>query len=52
MPIKTPEGKILGTFGTYYREKREPYPGEFEAVRVLASAAALAITQERIPGRP
>ena len=49
MPIKTPEGKVLGTFGTYYREKREPHAGEFEAVRVLASAAALAITQTRIP---
>jgi GAF domain-containing protein len=48
MPIKTPEGEILGTFGTYYREKRTPTDAEFEAIRLLASAAALAITQSRL----
>ena len=47
MPIKTAEGEILGTLGTYYREKRQPGKAEFEAVRVLAAAAALAIGQSR-----
>jgi GAF domain-containing protein len=45
MPIKSSEGRVLGTFGTYYREQREPTPAEREAVTTLASAAALAITR-------
>jgi len=32
---------ILGTFGTYFRERREPRREEREAVQILASAAAL-----------
>jgi GAF domain-containing protein len=47
MPIKSPEGVVLGTFGTYFRERREPTPQEREAVEVLASAAALVIDQTR-----
>jgi GAF domain-containing protein len=47
MPIKSPEGSVLGTFGTYFRERREPTPREHEAVRILASAAALAIAAGR-----
>jgi GAF domain-containing protein len=47
MPIKPPGGAVLGTFGTYYRDRREPTGLEFEAVRVLASAAAVAIAQSR-----
>ena len=49
MPIKAVDGTILGTFGTYFREKREPTRAEFNAIRGLASAAALAITQSRLP---
>lgn len=45
MPIKSEEGDVLGTFGTYYRDKREPTPQELEAVQVLASTAALAIAR-------
>ena len=45
-PIKQ-EGKVLGTFGTYYRDHREPTPREREAVRVLAAAAAMAIRECR-----
>lgn len=48
MPIKAEDGTILGTFGTYYREKREPSDAEFNAIRGLASAAAMAITQSRM----
>jgi hypothetical protein len=40
MPIKTPEGKVLGTFGTYYRESREPSGQEITSVGYLANAAA------------
>ena len=39
MPIMS-EGKVLGTFGTYYRDPREPSDGEREAVARLAAAAA------------
>ena len=42
-PIKSAEGRVLGTFGTYYRERREPTRQEREAVEVLASAAAIVI---------
>ena len=41
MPIKSAsDGKVLGTFGTYYKDVRKPTPEELEAVRVLAAAAA------------
>jgi hypothetical protein len=44
MPIKSEEdGRVLGTFGTYFRDVREPSPGEMTAVRALASAAARAL---------
>ena len=43
LPIKSAEGRVLGTFGTYYREHREPTPQEREAVQTLASAAARVI---------
>ena len=40
MPIKTPEGKVLGTFGTYFREQREPSELEITCVKTLADVAA------------
>jgi GAF domain-containing protein len=40
MPIKAPDGKVLGTFGTYFRERRTPTELELENVKVLASAAS------------
>ncbi|HEY0885102.1 MAG TPA: GAF domain-containing protein [Ramlibacter sp.] len=43
MPIKSADGRVLGTFGTYFREHREPTVEEREAVAVLAGAAARAI---------
>lgn len=43
MPIKNAQGRVLGTFGTYFREHREPTAEEREAVRVLAACAARAI---------
>ena len=44
MPIKDDDGRVLGTFGTYYRAKHTPSPQERETVRLLASAAARAIS--------
>ena len=40
MPIKTDEGKVLGTFGTYFTKQRVPSPREVNAVRQLADMAA------------
>lgn len=40
MPIKNAEGKVLGTFGTYFRSKREPSPAEISAIKMLAETAA------------
>jgi len=40
MPIKSPEGKVLGTFGTYFRDRRSPTPDEKRGVEFLAKAAA------------
>ena len=43
IPIKTKEGKILGTFGTYFRQKRTPRQADIEAVTSLAVVAAEAL---------
>jgi len=43
MPSKSADGRVLGTFGTYFREHHEPTPDEREAVTMLAAAAARAI---------
>jgi GAF domain-containing protein len=44
MPIKSAHnGTVLGTFGTYYRDRREPTPNEVNAIGRLAAIAALAI---------
>lgn len=40
MPIKTSDGKVLGTFGTYFKEQREPTQTEVTAVKHLADFAA------------
>lgn len=40
MPIKNADGKVLGTFGTYYREKRKPSTAEIAGIEQLANVAA------------
>ena len=40
MPIKNLNGKVLGTFGTYFREKREPSQNEISGMQQLAETAA------------
>lgn len=47
MPIKDAEGRVLGTFGTYFRERREPTAAEREIVTALAPLAAAAISAGR-----
>jgi len=44
MPIKsTRDGRVIGTFGTYYRDMRQPTARELAAVGALAGAAARAL---------
>ena len=43
MPIITGKGKVLGTFGTYFREQREPTEDEIHSVEELAKAAAMVL---------
>lgn len=40
MPIKSAEGAVLGTFGTYFRESRGPTAREQQGVALLALAAS------------
>jgi hypothetical protein len=47
MPIKSADGdSVLGTFGTYYRDVREPTNDESDAVRRLSAVAAEALERE------
>ena len=43
MPIKASDGKVLGTFGTYFREHRLPTDAERAAIGELVSVASAAI---------
>jgi GAF domain-containing protein len=43
MPIKSAQKTVLGTFGTYFRERRAPTSAERKAVEFLAAEAALAL---------
>lgn len=48
MPIKGDDGAVLGTFGTYFREHREPSSDEVAAVARLSQAAARVICTGRL----
>jgi hypothetical protein len=44
MPIMSGRnGAVLGTFGTYFRDRREPTPIEIDAITRLAAMAARAL---------
>jgi GAF domain-containing protein len=45
MPVKSADGIVLGTFGTYFRESRRPTPQELRDVERLAAVAALVLAQ-------
>ena len=47
MPIVARDGSVLGTFGTYFRERRAPTEDERSVVEVLVRTAAIAIERER-----
>jgi signal transduction histidine kinase len=47
MPLVAGDGKVLGTFGTYFRECREPTDVEVAVVEVLAHTAVIAIERDR-----
>lgn len=49
MPIKSDTGRVLGTFGSYFRERREPTSLERETVALLAAVAARAIGEQDRP---
>lgn len=46
-PIVARDGRVLGTFGTYFRDRREPTALERQLVATLAHTAAIAIEQDR-----
>ena len=43
MPIQNADGKVLGTFGTYFRDRREPSAEEVSGIQALAEVAALTL---------
>jgi len=45
VPIVSEKGKVLGTFGTYFRERRQPSPAEFSGVHRLAEVAAQVLSR-------
>lgn len=45
MPIKASDGTVLGTFGTYFKDRRIPTPEERSGVENLASLAALVLSR-------
>lgn len=47
MPIKSADGRVLGTLGTYFRQKRSPTAEEMESVELLAAVAGMALTAEQ-----
>jgi len=46
VPIKTKDGKVLGTFGTYFRNKKSPNQTQIDAVSSLAVTAAKALVYQ------
>ena len=51
-PIKAQDGRVLGTFGTYYRHSRVPTRDERRAVERLAEAAARVIASSQDAATP
>jgi PAS domain S-box-containing protein len=46
-PIMSHDGKVLGTFGTYYREVRQPGRGEIQLIDYAGRIAGIAIERDR-----
>lgn len=47
MPIKTNGERVIGTFGTYYRQHRQPSSEELKGVELLASAVAMVLMPQQ-----
>ncbi|HXX94353.1 MAG TPA: GAF domain-containing protein, partial [Planctomycetota bacterium] len=47
VPIKAPDGTVLGTFALYYKEARRPTPILLELARHAAHLASIAMERER-----
>lgn len=46
-PILASDGRVLGTFGVYYREVRSPLPTDLEIISQIANIAGIAIEREQ-----
>jgi formate hydrogenlyase transcriptional activator len=46
-PIISHDGKVLGTFGMFYREVREPGPAEIQLIDDASQIAGIAIERDR-----
>ena len=46
-PIVSHDGRVLGTFGMFYREVREPGPAEIQLIDYASRIAGIAIEQKR-----
>jgi C4-dicarboxylate-specific signal transduction histidine kinase len=46
-PILSSEGKVLGTFATYYREPRNPTPQDHHVIERISHLASIAIEGEQ-----
>jgi PAS domain S-box-containing protein len=46
-PILSSEGRVLGTFATYYREPRSPSPREHNFIEQITHLASIALERER-----
>jgi len=46
-PIMSHDGRVLGTFGMFYREVREPGPAEIQLIDYASRIAGIAMEQKR-----
>src|SRR6202041_2583544 len=46
-PMMSHDGKVLGTFGMYYREVRQPGPSEIQLIDYAGRIAGIAIERDR-----
>lgn len=45
-PIKKSDNKVVGTFGTYFRQQRKPSDEEIKGTQLLASVAAIVLERQ------
>jgi PAS domain S-box-containing protein len=49
-PILSSEGRVLGTFATYYRDSRTPTPFEHNVIEQITHLASIAVEREQAEG--